>query len=79
MSRSGSPKSFDVIGFDADDTLWHSEDSFSAGEARFVELVSPYVSEGIDVKAALTAVERKNLRTFGYGVDRKSTRLNSSH
>ena len=68
MSRSGSPKSFDVIGFDADDTLWHSEDSFSAGEARFVELVSPYVSEGIDVKAALTAVERKDLRTFGYGV-----------
>ena len=61
-------RDFDVIGFDADDTLWHSEDSFHAGEMRFVELVSPYVPEGVDVKAALTAVERKNLRTFGYGV-----------
>lgn len=61
-------KPFDVIGLDADDTLWHSEDSFHAGEQAFVDLVSPYVSEGIDVKAALTAVERKNLRTFGYGV-----------
>ncbi len=59
---------FDVIGLDADDTLWHSEDSFHAGEAKFVELVSPYVAEGIDVKAALTAVERKNLHSFGYGV-----------
>jgi putative hydrolase of the HAD superfamily len=59
---------FDVIGLDADDTLWHSEDSFHAGEQKFVELVSPYVAEGIDVKAALTAVERKNLHAFGYGV-----------
>jgi len=65
---STAPKSFDVIGFDADDTLWHSEDSFSASEQRFVELLSPYVSEGVDVKAALTAVERKNLGAFGYGV-----------
>ena len=61
-------KSFDVIGFDADDTLWHSEDSFHAGEQRFVDLVSPFASEGVDVKAALTAVERKNLAAFGYGV-----------
>jgi putative hydrolase of the HAD superfamily len=61
-------KPFDVIGLDADDTLWHSEDSFHAAEQKFVELLSPYVSEGIDVKAALTAVERKNLHSFGYGV-----------
>lgn len=59
---------YDVIGFDADDTLWQSEDGFRANELRFVELVAPFVSEGIDVKAALTAVERKNLHTFGYGV-----------
>jgi putative hydrolase of the HAD superfamily len=61
-------RDFDVIGFDADDTLWHSEDSFHASEMKFVEWVSPYVADGIDVKAALTAVERKNLHTFGYGV-----------
>jgi len=61
-------RDFDVIGFDADDTLWHSEDGFHASEMKFVEWVSPYVADGIDVKAALTAVERKNLHTFGYGV-----------
>ena len=59
---------FEVVAFDADDTLWHSEDSFHAGEQRFVQLVSPYVDEGIDVKAALTATERANLAVFGYGV-----------
>ena len=61
-------KQFDLIAFDADDTLWHSEDRFSAGEQHFVELVAPYAPEGIDVKAALTAVERKNLSVLGYGV-----------
>ena len=59
---------FDVIGFDADDTLWHSEDGFRANEERFVELVEPYAPEGVAVKAALTATERKNLAAFGYGV-----------
>jgi putative hydrolase of the HAD superfamily len=58
----------DVIGFDADDTLWESEDGFRANELHFVELLSPFAPVGVDVKAALTAVERKNLATFGYGV-----------
>ena len=61
-------KPFDLIGLDADDTLWHNEDSFHASEQMFVQLVSPFVAEGIDVKGALTAVERKNLHSFGYGV-----------
>ena len=59
---------FDVIGFDADDTLWHSEDGFRANEERFVDLIAPYAPEGVDAKAALTATERKNLAAFGYGV-----------
>ncbi len=59
---------FDVIGFDADDTLWQSEDGFRSNELRFVELISPYTATGIDIRAALTATERKNLGTFGYGV-----------
>jgi putative hydrolase of the HAD superfamily len=59
---------YDVIGFDADDTLWQSEDGFRANELRFVELLSPHASHGIDVAAALTATERKNLSTYGYGV-----------
>jgi putative hydrolase of the HAD superfamily len=59
---------YDVIAFDADDTLWHSEDSFHAAEQLFVELVTPFVDAGIDVKGALTATERANLAVFGYGV-----------
>jgi putative hydrolase of the HAD superfamily len=62
-----SPR-FDVIGFDADDTLWHSEDSFHAVEARFVELVQPYVETGIDVAAALRATELAHIPIAGYGV-----------
>ena len=61
-------REFDVIGFDADDTLWQSEDGFRSNELRFEELLSPFAPHGIDVKAALTATERKNLSTFGYGV-----------
>ena len=61
-------RKFDVIGFDADDTLWESEDGFRTNELRFDELLSPFAPTGVDVKAALTATERKNLSTFGYGV-----------
>jgi putative hydrolase of the HAD superfamily len=59
---------FDVIGFDADDTLWHSEDSFHVVEARFVELLQPYVHAGIDIAAALRATELDRIPVSGYGV-----------
>jgi putative hydrolase of the HAD superfamily len=61
-------REFDVIGFDADDTLWESEDGFRTNELRFAELLTPFAPNGIDVTGALTATERKNLSTFGYGV-----------
>ena len=59
---------FDVVAFDADDTLWRSEDSFRHAEHRFVELVSPYVPDGVDIDAALHAVERADISVTGYGV-----------
>lgn len=59
---------FDLVAFDADDTLWHSEDGFRGNELAFVDLISPFAPPGVDVKAALTATERANLRVFGYGV-----------
>ena len=70
---------FDVIAFDADDTLWHSEDGFHANEQRFVELVAPFAASGVDVKAALTAVERENLAVFGYGVITKGDLIHQSN
>ena len=59
---------FEVIGFDADDTLWHSEDSFHRVEARFVELIAPFAPTGIDVVGALRAMERDRVPITGYGV-----------
>jgi putative hydrolase of the HAD superfamily len=59
---------FDVVAFDADDTLWRSEDSFRYAERRFVELVSPHAPAGVDVEAALHAVERADISVTGYGV-----------
>jgi putative hydrolase of the HAD superfamily len=60
--------SFDVIAFDADDTLWRSEDSFAHAEHRFTELVGPYVPDGVDLDAALRATEKADLSISGYGV-----------
>ena len=59
---------YEVIAFDADDTLWHSEDGFRRTEETFVQLIEPHAAEGIDLMAALTAFERKNLGVYGYGV-----------
>ncbi len=59
---------FDVVAFDADDTLWRSEDSFHHAEQRFVELVGPYAPQGIDVDDALRATERADVSITGYGV-----------
>lgn len=59
---------FDVVGFDADDTLWRSEDYFTEAEELFVAKVGPYAPEGIDVLAALHATELGNVPVSGYGV-----------
>ncbi|MEJ7720691.1 MAG: HAD family hydrolase [Ilumatobacteraceae bacterium] len=64
--RSGVER-FEVVAFDADDTLWHNEDRFVEVQARFVEIVAPHVSKGIDVADALHATEMANLADLGYG------------
>ncbi len=59
---------YDVVGFDADDTLWKSEDSFREAEQLYVELVSPYAPDGVDVMRSLEAIELDNVSISGYGV-----------
>jgi putative hydrolase of the HAD superfamily len=59
---------FDIVAFDADDTLWRSEDSFAHAEHRFAELVGPHVPPGVDLDAALRATEKADLSISGYGV-----------
>jgi len=59
----------EVIALDGDDTLWHSEQLFVDTQARFRELVAPYVDvDEAHLDALLLEVERRNLPTFGYGV-----------
>ncbi len=67
MSSDRRIDQFDLIAFDADDTLWRCEDSFRAAENRFAELVAPYAPAGVDVDAALGATEHADLSVTGYG------------
>ncbi len=59
---------FDVVGFDADDTLWKSEDYFQAAEDMYAELVGPHTPDGVDALDALHAIELDNVPISGYGV-----------
>ncbi len=61
------PMTISLIGFDADDTLWHSESHFALTEDRFRALVSPW-SAAEQTSELLLARERANLELFGYGV-----------
>jgi putative hydrolase of the HAD superfamily len=55
-----------TIGFDADDTLWHSERAFRLTEARFAELLAEYVDpEGLSQR--LLETEKRNLDFYGFG------------
>lgn len=57
---------FDIIGFDADDTLWHNERMYAAAEANFVDLVAKYYDRET-ISERLFETETRNMRTLGYG------------
>jgi putative hydrolase of the HAD superfamily len=55
-----------LVGFDADDTLWRSEDYYRAAQSDFEAIVAGYVGdEGLSER--MYAVEKRNLALFGYG------------
>ena len=56
-----------VIGFDADDTLWHNESLFEANHTRFCSLLSRY-HDARTVERTLYDTEVRNLELYGYGV-----------
>jgi len=56
-----------LVGFDADDTLWKSQDYFDDAQVEFERIVGGYVDLD-DVGEQLLAVEKRNLALFGYGV-----------
>ncbi|NRF70104.1 HAD family hydrolase [Aquincola sp. S2] len=55
-----------LIGLDADDTLWHNETLFRLTHQRFNELLAAY-ADAPQVEEHLAAVERRNLKVYGYG------------
>lgn len=57
-----------LIGFDGDDTLWHSEGYYQHANAEFALIVGRYVDLGDqDVHDTMLATEQRNLKLFGYG------------
>ncbi len=56
-----------VIGFDADDTLWHNESIFEKTHERYRALLARY-HEAVTVDRTLFATEMRNLELYGYGV-----------
>ena len=57
----------EIVGLDADDTLWHNEPLFTSRREQFCALLSRYDAQGVP-SDQLYDVEMRNLRHFGYGV-----------
>ncbi len=57
-----------LVGFDGDDTLWHSEGYYQAVHDEFERLVGNYIDLGdARVHERLLETEKRNIRLFGYG------------
>jgi putative hydrolase of the HAD superfamily len=56
-----------VLGFDGDDTLWHSESHFEVTQSEFRDLIHRHVPDA-DADTRLAEMEMKNLGVYGYGV-----------
>jgi len=54
-----------LIGFDADDTLWHNESLFSLTQAKFLELLGGYHSPE-QIERRLYETELRNLNSFEF-------------
>ena len=58
---------FEMIAFDADDTLWHTEQLYVDVQAQMKALLDNYINTDA-LQARFYAVESRNLDYFGYGV-----------
>lgn len=57
-----------LVGFDGDDTLWHSQGYFDAAQAEFETIIAGYVDLGdARLHERVLATEQTNLAIFGYG------------
>lgn len=67
VTAGGNGTGIEVVAFDGDDTLWHSESHFVDAHHRFCELLAPYVDDPGVVDEQVIATERANLALYGYG------------
>ncbi len=57
-----------LVGFDGDDTLWHSEGYYRQAQVQFEAIVGNYVDlADARLHERLLAIERANIGLFGYG------------
>jgi putative hydrolase of the HAD superfamily len=56
-----------TVGLDADDTLWHNETLFRLTQDRFRSLMADVADPEV-LNDRLAAIEKRNLRLYGYGV-----------
>ena len=57
-----------LIGFDGDDTLWHSEGYYQQAQAGFAAIVGRHADlADMRLRDGMLATERRNLKLFGYG------------
>ena len=57
-----------LVGFDADDTLWHSQEYFDQAQAEFESILGHYLDvQDRAIHDQLLATERRNVGLFGYG------------
>ncbi len=59
---------YDLIAFDADDTLWHNERLYEQTQARLSELLAHYGVDSRTLAERLFAMETGNIGLFGYGI-----------
>ncbi len=59
---------FDVIAFDADDTLWHNERLYLQTQAALAVLLVPYGIDQSTLEEQLYQTESRNIQGFGYGI-----------
>ena len=57
-----------MVGFDADDTLWRSQDYFDEAQAAYEAIMGEYLDlQRQEVQAHLLQIERQNVGLYGYG------------
>lgn len=58
---------FDVIAFDADDTLWHNEPIYRGTQRLVIEILAQYHDPN-EIEGRMYQTEIRNLEHYGYGI-----------